>query len=218
MPMKAKREQRAVAISLPGDAQLALDGLFVAGAEGREEGAVIAPPHPLFGGSMDSPIVNELAWAFRQCDVASLCFNWRGVGASAGATSGAALDARADYGAALAHLAETVAGPLSACGYSWGAATAVSMLAKFPRVKSAILVAPPPAMLESAELAAFPHPILIIAGSEDTFVPLADVAELAAAAERAELLVVPDADHFFLSGLADIGRAARDWIDSSVQC
>ncbi|MDX1648492.1 MAG: hypothetical protein R3263_01440, partial [Myxococcota bacterium] len=44
-----------------------LEGIFVGGApaEGPDDatgGAVVAPPHPLYGGSMDAPVCNELAW------------------------------------------------------------------------------------------------------------------------------------------------------------
>ena len=59
----AKREDRAVPIAVP-PGELVLDGLFNAAADGEERGAVIAPPHPLYGGSMDSPVVSELAWCF----------------------------------------------------------------------------------------------------------------------------------------------------------
>ena len=77
----ARPEERDVAIPL-ADASLALEGIYVAGANGDASGAVVAPPHPLFGGSMDSPVVNEVAWACRTAGLASLRFNWRGVGAS----------------------------------------------------------------------------------------------------------------------------------------
>ena len=60
-----------------------LEGLYTP-ADAPVGGAVIAPPHPLYGGSMDSPVVTELAQACARADFASLRFNWRGAGASAG--------------------------------------------------------------------------------------------------------------------------------------
>ena len=53
--------------------------------EGASRGvAVIAHPHPLFGGTMDNKVVQTLARAFVQCGWTALRFNFRGVGASQG--------------------------------------------------------------------------------------------------------------------------------------
>ena len=60
-------------------------------------GAVVAPPHPLYGGSMDSPVVTEIAHACANTQTASLRFNWRGVGGSAGQMSGEPDVGLADY-------------------------------------------------------------------------------------------------------------------------
>ena len=42
--------------------------------------AVIAHPHPLFGGTMDNKVVQTLARAFVTCGWTSVRFNFRGVG------------------------------------------------------------------------------------------------------------------------------------------
>ena len=46
--------------------------------------AVIAHPHPLYGGTMNNKVVQTLARAFVQCGFAAVRFNFRGVGASQG--------------------------------------------------------------------------------------------------------------------------------------
>ncbi len=51
--------EQAVTVSVEADG-LVLDGIWQAG---RERAAVIAPPHPLFGGSFEHPVLNELAFA-----------------------------------------------------------------------------------------------------------------------------------------------------------
>jgi pimeloyl-ACP methyl ester carboxylesterase len=61
-------------------------------------------------------------------------------------------------------------------------------------------------------LASFSGPLLIIVGEEDAFAPLAEVEKLAAALNHTELITVPGADHFFMSGLSQVGRATADWI------
>ena len=141
-----------------------LEGIFIAGASGSNRGAVVAPPHPLFGGSIESPVLSEIAYACTKTGIASLRFNWRGVGASAGAPSGDAADADADYRAALAHMGETVGGPIVACGYSFGAAAAVRVALDDPRVDRLVLVAPPPAMLPPSAFERLARPVLVLVG------------------------------------------------------
>ena len=66
--------------------------------EGASRGvAIVAHPHPLFGGTMDNKVVQTLARAFVQCGWTVVRFNFRGVGASAGehdAGAGEAFDGR----------------------------------------------------------------------------------------------------------------------------
>jgi alpha/beta superfamily hydrolase len=210
----ARREERAVTVPV-GDAAegLVLDALYVAPDPALEDagGAVIAPPHPLYGGSMDSPVVAELSWALSRGGLATLRFDWRGVGASAGRPSGDAEDARADYAAALDQLAESVSGRLVAAGYSFGAAAAVRASAQTPRVRALVLVAPPPAMLDRKLLAARPLDVLILAGERDGIAPAAELDSIARELTRARVVTIAQADHFFGAGLGELGRAVTQW-------
>jgi alpha/beta superfamily hydrolase len=206
----ARGEEKSIAIA--GPAGLALEGVFVAGEDDAAPGAVIAPPHPLYGGSMDSPVLEEVAWALRRAGCASLRFNWRGVGASGGSTSGEARDADADYAAALEHLEETVPGPLIGAGYSFGAATAVRVAAPHTRVRRLLLVAPPPALLDAAALGDFAGSVLILTGARDEFAPPTELDAIVSGRPRHELHVIADADHFFGVGLAEIGRRVAAWL------
>jgi alpha/beta superfamily hydrolase len=206
-----KREDRSVAIPLEGG-ELALEGIFIAGLDDDAVGVVIAAPHPLYGGSMDSPAVNEIAYAARKAGLASLRFNWRGVGASAGAISGEADDADADYRAALQHLLETVPGAAVAAGYSFGAAAAARIAPGEPRIRRLILLSPPPALLDIDALAAFAGDVLLMVGAEDAIAPPAEIERIASELPRATFAVIPDADHFFATGLADIARITAAWL------
>ena len=195
-----------------GGGTLALEGIYLAGAGPDASGAVIAAPHPLYGGSMESPVVNEIAYACQRAGLAALCFNWRGVGASAGEPSGEAADADADYAAAALHLEETVSGPLVAAGYSFGAAAALRVGAQHPRVRRLLLVSPPPSLLVAAALEGFRGAILMLTGEHDAIAPARALEDLAASLPRATLRVVADADHFFMAGLGEIARAVGDWL------
>lgn len=222
--MSPRPFERPATIALPDDASglaagSALEGLWLParGEEGARGGAVVAPPHPLMGGSMDSPVATELALAASDAGYGTLRFNWRGVGASAGAPSGEVADADADYAAALDFLeasgeVEVGGGAIVAAGYSWGALTAARLAPARARTRRAVLVAPPPAMLDAAALAAWGRPLLVIAGDRDEYVPEAELRAALEPIEDATLVVLEGVDHFFMSGLADVGRAAREWL------
>lgn len=209
-------EERAVVIGVATEPGLVLEGLFVPGRDAAAGGAVVAAPHPLYGGSMDSPVVNELAHAFARAGRASLRFNWRGVGASSGTASGRAADADADTAAALAELAASVAGPLAAVGYSFGAAAALRVGARSERVTRLLLVAPPPSLLDLESLAGFAGHTLLVAAEGDSIAPADELEALVTRAPRVRLVRIEEADHFFQSGLAALARAVAEWIGRPV--
>lgn len=207
------RSEQGVAIP-HGRSGAALEGVFARGAEDTGA-AVIAPPHPLYGGSVESPVVNEIASGCQRSGLSTLCFNWRGVGASSGQPSGDVEAAQADYAAALSHLEQTVAPPLIACGYSFGAAIAVRAARGHPAVRRLILVAPPPSMLDREAPIPFAGPALVIAGGADQISPAAALRELTAELPRAHFEVILEADHFFGRGLAEVSRTVSSWLESS---
>lgn len=206
------------------DPGLTLEGLYHRGA--RAPGVVICAPHPRLGGSMDSPVVAELAWAVTRLGHGSLRFNYQGVGASMGAVSappaierpGAPLELSAlgaevgDAAAAVRHLSETLHhGRVALAGYSFGAGVALRLALEDRALQALVLIAPPTRMLDFAALAGFDRPLLVIAGQDDTFVERARLSDLVQAAHgRFEL--VAGADHTFTRGLTDVGRLVATWL------
>jgi len=209
-----RTDERMIAIALRAPDEGTLEGVFQASASDGTRGAVVAAPHPLYGGSMDSPVVSEMAWAAVQAGVASVRFNWRGVGASTGTPSGDPGNADADYAAALAHVAASVSGPVVACGYSFGAAAALRAARRHPRIEGTVLVAPPPSLLsgESLELG---KPLLVLTGERDELAPPGPLRAALEGLSATRFVVVPEADHFFVSGLAQIGRDVRIWLEAT---
>ena len=199
-------KEQAVTIPVPGE-DLVLEGVWQAGSS---RGGVIAPPHPLYGGSLENPVVNELAYGLHRSDVPSLRFNWRGVGASQGETTGAPEAAEADFTAALDQLEKTVTGPLYGCGYSFGAATALRVALKDRRLSALVLVAPPVQMIEALPIAELDLPLFVISGGRDEYAPSARLSELLSPLANARLEVLPKVDHFFVSGgLAEVAAFAN---------
>ncbi len=97
-----------------------LEGVFEeGGSEGSWGGVVVAHPHPLYGGTMLQPVVHRVAKACREQGLATLRFNFRGVGASGGEYSGS--DEYLDVEAALAHLQERLGGRSPAGETTWEA-------------------------------------------------------------------------------------------------
>ena len=208
------RDERGIAIGF-GDAGEALEARYTAGEDAASGGSVIAAPHPLYGGSIDSPVVEEIAFGFRQAGLATLSFNWRGVGASAGQPSGEPEHADEDYAAALEHLIESVSMPIIASGYSFGAAAAIRASRNRAAVRRLVLVAPPPSLIDRAALEAFTRPVLAIVGESDSLARAAELEAIVAALPQGKLEGVPEADHFFGVGLGTISRAISSWLAGS---
>ena len=159
--------------------------------------AVVAHPHPLFGGTMDNKVVQTLARAFVQAGWEVVRFNFRGVGASEGvhdAGQGEAQD--------LLEVVRQVApqGPLALAGFSFGAFVtthAVQALWAQGRIEKVVLVGTAASRFTPAVLPPESHArTLVLHGDRDDTVSLESVMEWA----RPQILpvtVVPDVGHFF---------------------
>jgi alpha/beta superfamily hydrolase len=173
--------------------------------------AVVAPPHPLYGGNVDNPVVVALCEGLVQRGLSALAFNWRGVGASRGRPSGEIADAVADYDAAARYVesARDPGTPLVAAGYSFGAIAALTVAARNPHVSEILAVAPPLSMARiSLDKIDHRRRIVVIAAERDDIVPLSELRSFAVHA-GAELMIVAGADHFFSrGGLREIRDAA----------
>ncbi len=197
---------------LPVTIEVAPDSLVLEGLwqPGNGRAGVIAPPHPEYGGSLDNPVVSEVASAFESAGCASLRFNWRGVGASQGVSTGDWGAADADFAAALDQLDLTVSAPLFGAGYSFGAAAALRVGLADSRLASLLLVAPPVSMLRKLPIERFAGPIRVIVGDEDEFAPADQLLGLFADLTNARIEVIQGVDHFFGGpGLSEVRRLAR---------
>src|SRR5690606_30934343 len=82
--------------------------------------AVIAHPHPLFGGTMDNKVVTTAARAFTDAGIAAFRFNFRGVGETEGVHDEGRGEVD-DFLRVVAHArAAVAAGPLYLAGFSFG--------------------------------------------------------------------------------------------------
>ena len=159
--------------------------------------AVVAHPHPLFGGTMDNKVVQTLARAFVQCGWTTLRFNFRGVGRSQGEHDAGQGETQ-DFLRVVEQLAPQ--GPLCLAGFSFGAfvtTQALAALAPAREVSRLVLVGTAASRFNVLPVAAELHErTLVVHGEADDTVPLSAVMDWA----RPQVLpvtVVPGGGHFF---------------------
>ncbi|MFA6616033.1 MAG: alpha/beta fold hydrolase [Hydrogenophaga sp.] len=159
--------------------------------------AVIAHPHPLFGGTLSNKVVQTLARAFVQSGWRAVRFNFRGVGRSEGEHD----NGRGELDDMLAVVAaQAPQGPLCLAGFSFGAfvtSHAVARLAASRELQRIVLVGTAASRFEVAPLAGELHArTLVLHGEQDDTVPLAAVLDWARP-QSLPVLVVPGGGHFF---------------------
>jgi len=150
--------------------------------------ALIAHPHPLFGGTLDNKVVQTLARALVELGYTAWRPNFRGVGESEGRHDEGRGEVE-DLAAVLAHA--KAANPVLA-GFSFGAAMQAKLGARVQAGRMVLVGA----AVTSFELPPVPAGTLVIHGEVDETIPLAAVLAWARPQEL-PVLVVPGADHFF---------------------
>ena len=159
--------------------------------------AVIAHPHPLFGGTMQNKVVQTLARAFVQCGWQAVRFNFRGVGTSAGTYDEGRGEA-ADMLAVIEQVAPS--GPLALAGFSFGAFVTSHVARTLSPARSPgklVLVGTAASRFEVAPVAPELHEAtLLLHGEQDDTVPLASVMDWARP-QSLPVTVIPGVAHFF---------------------
>ena len=184
----------------------------LAGGPGRA-GLVACHPHPLYGGDMDNPVVVRAVEVAQGLGLATLRFNFRGVGRSEGTHGGGEAE-RDDVAAAVGALREILppAAPVGLLGYSFGAGVASRVAAADPTLAALALVAPPMSMYDWAHVAPGPRPLILVAGTRDAYCPVDALDALAARLPGAERVLIEGADHFFFGKLFPMGEAVAGWV------
>ena len=179
-----------------------------AGFDGQHV-ALVCHPHPLFGGTMDNKVVVIAARALQERGYATLRFNFRGVGQSAGSWDlgrGEAADAMA---AAAALQARWPAAQLLIAGFSFGAYVATQLATQLP-VRQLITIAPPVQRFDFSTLAVPQCPWLVVQGDQDELVDHEAVQAWTRTLQPApEVVILPGAEHFFHGRLNDLRDAIQ---------
>ena len=173
--------------------------------------ALVAHPHPLYGGTRDNKVVQTLARAMLATGHAVWRPNFRGVGATAGEHDhgqGETDDLLAVLASAQADplVPEAARGRLAFAGFSFGSFVLSRVVARLPaaqRSGSPVILVGVAAQRFAVE--DVPAGALVIHGEVDDVVPLAAVFNWARP-QNLPVVVLPGADHFFHRRLTQLKR------------
>ncbi len=178
--------------------------VFVAGEAGRIETvidvpgaaprgvALVAHPHPLYGGSLDNKVAQTLARTFVDLGYVALRPNFRGVGQSEG-THDEGRGETADLLRVAAHAKQAFGElPLVLAGFSFGAAVQTQVARQLPPQRMVLVGVAVGRFADET----VPGDTIVVHGELDETVPLARVLAWAQPQEL-PVVVIPGADHFF---------------------
>ena len=139
-----------------------------AGYDGQRV-ALVCHPHPLFGGTLQNKVVHMTARALQECGIATLRFNFRGVGASEGVFD----DGEGETGDALAAvdwMSQRFPGAsLILAGFSFGSFVAYRVATE-RSAERLVTIAPPLRRFDFDRFARPAIPWLVIQGDQDELV------------------------------------------------
>ncbi len=161
---------------------------------GRRPGVVLCHPHPLYGGNMDNNVIMAVSRALAGFGIASLRFNFRGVGLSQGSFADG-VGEQDDAESALAYLAlreEINPERIGIMGYSFGGMVAMAAGGRSSVARAVAAVSP------VVPLRDCPKPKLIVTGGSDSIIPASAVLlETGGMALPKKIEVIAGADHFW---------------------
>lgn len=159
--------------------------------------ALVAHPHPLFGGSMDNKVAQTLARTFVSLGYATARMNFRGVGRSGGEHD-AGIGETDDMAVLLAHMQQRFPNlPLVLGGFSFG----TYVMARLQEQLSARNQSAQRMVLVGTAAGKWPIPTIpsntiLIHGELDETIPMQAVLDWLRPQEI-PLTVIPGAEHFF---------------------
>jgi alpha/beta superfamily hydrolase len=180
--------------------------------EARRGIAVVAHPNPPDGGTMHNKVVTMTARALTELGLATVRFNFRGVGQSEGVFDngrGEVLDLLTVARWAQAARPDDA---LWLAGFSFGSWVALQAARQLP-VKQMISIAPPVGFRDFTGVLPPACPWLVVQGEQDEVVDAQAVFAWVEKQQPAPTLVrMPDAGHFFHRRLVDLRGAIKNGV------
>lgn len=172
---------------------------------------VICHPDPRQEGTMHNKVVTTLARAFSQLNLATVRFNFRGVGGSEG-QYGEVQGELADLRAVIAWVKKTwPEQPLWLAGFSFGSYIS-ALAATVEKPVRLISIAPPVNRYDFGALKGIHCPWLIVQGDQDEIVPFEQVNIFAKNPPvPVTFIVMPGVTHFFHGRLIELREHVVQW-------
>ena len=181
--------------------------------------ALLLHPHPLYGGTMNNPIVVELYNIFDALGFSTFRFNFRGVGKSEGKFDNG-LGELADAAAALdwVQRQNPNTNQCWVSGFSFGAVICMQLLMRRPEITRFVSVSPQPNLYDFNFLAPCPASGLIVHGKKDEIAPLDDVQKLAQKLQAQKNITVEyeeisGANHFYDNEIPKLKKVIENYIE-----
>ncbi len=179
---------------------------------------VVCHPHPQYGGNMDNNVVAAVCDALGDQGIASLKFNFRGVGGSDGAF-GNGVGEQEDVKAALSFLekeSHVNASAIGLCGYSFGTMVSIPVADEDPRVQAYAGVSS--FFIRPGLLRNFGKPKFFIHGTDDDFLSPDRLAEIIGGLPEPKICdAVQGADHFWWGADTLAGEKVADFFASCLK-
>lgn len=175
--------------------------------------ALVCHPHPLFGGTMHNKVVYQAAKTLDALGLPVLRFNFRGAGLSEG-THDRGRGEQGDVKAAVDFLTDEFPGaPLLLAGFSFGCWVGLRVGCADERVQELIGMGTPVNSSDFSYLLGCGKPKLFVHGANDEHGALGKVEALVESLPgENRLVVVGQADHFFVGKLDQLDAAIRNWV------
>ena len=173
--------------------------------------AVVCHPHPMGGGTLHNKVVFRAARGLESANVATLRFNFRGVGTSGGKhdEGEGELD---DVTAAIDWARRGHPGKkLIVGGFSFGAWVASRAACEVPDVAGVFLIGTPVNKYDFGYLRHCEKPMLFLHGTQDEHGDAGKLEKVVEGVRNAESVIVTGADHFFTKQLEAVEETMRSW-------
>lgn len=198
-----------------------LEALLNLGTSSASHAALVAHPHPMFGGTLHNKVVFHTMKALNSFGWPVLRFNFRGTGLSQG---------EHDYGrgevddvrAAIDWLDQEFHLPLIFAGFSFGSVVGLQAACPDERVRALIGLGLPVSPVQGRNydfsfLRACRKPKLFVSGAYDQFGTSSQLqAVVDSLPEPRKLVIIPAADHFFEGQLPPLRRTLEGWLRETI--
>lgn len=173
--------------------------------------AVVCHPLPTGGGTLHNKVVFRAARGLEAANVATLRFNFRGVGTSGGKFEGGEGEAD-DVTAAIEWAKRKLPGKkLFVGGFSFGGWMATRVGCELAEIDAMFLIGTPVNKYDFGYLRHCEKPTLFIHGTQDEHGDVGKLEKLVQTVRNAESVIITGADHFFTKQLDAVEETMRAW-------